>query len=195
MVGQTESIGSNVEKVKVLVAQSCLTLCNPMDCSPPGSSVHGILQARMLEWVAMPFSRGSSWHRGRIWVSCVAGRLFTIWAPSCIHSLLQYNQFPGLRTTHIFYCTVSVGQEFRRGLAGWFWDRVVRLEAKCWPGMGSSDGLTEAGGLVMGGNSQFLTPRPYHWVIWVFSQHTVGFPWIELFQGEGKEKFTRLFTT
>ena len=44
-------------KVKVLVAQSCLTLCNPMDCSPPGSSVHGILQARILERVAMPLSR------------------------------------------------------------------------------------------------------------------------------------------
>ena len=43
---------------KVLVAQSCLTLCDPMDCSPPGSFVHEILQARILEWVAMPFSRG-----------------------------------------------------------------------------------------------------------------------------------------
>ena len=42
-----------------LVTQSCLTLCNPVDCSPPGSSVHGILQARILEWVAMPSSRGS----------------------------------------------------------------------------------------------------------------------------------------
>ena len=42
------------------VAQSCLTLRDPMDCSPPGSSVHGILQARMLEWVALPSSRGSS---------------------------------------------------------------------------------------------------------------------------------------
>ena len=47
-------------KVKVLVSQSCLTLCDPMDCSLPGSSVHGILQARLLEWVATPFSRGSS---------------------------------------------------------------------------------------------------------------------------------------
>ena len=47
-------------KVKVLVTQSCLTLCDPVDCSPPGSSVHGILQARILEWVAIPFSRGSS---------------------------------------------------------------------------------------------------------------------------------------
>ena len=43
-------------KVKVLFAQLCLTLCNPMDCSWPGSPVHGVLQARMLEWVAIPFS-------------------------------------------------------------------------------------------------------------------------------------------
>ena len=42
----------------MLVAQSCLTLCNPMDCSPPGSSVHEIFQARILEWVAISFSRG-----------------------------------------------------------------------------------------------------------------------------------------
>ena len=46
--------------MKVLVAQLCLTLCDPKDCSMPGSSVHGILQARILEWVAIPFSRGSS---------------------------------------------------------------------------------------------------------------------------------------
>ena len=45
-------------RVKVLVTQLCLTVCNPMECSPPGSSVHGILQTRMLEWVAIPFSRG-----------------------------------------------------------------------------------------------------------------------------------------
>ena len=46
--------------MKVKVAQLCLILCNPMDCSLPGSSVHGILQARILEWVAIPFSRGAS---------------------------------------------------------------------------------------------------------------------------------------
>ena len=45
------------EHAHVLGAQSCPSLCDPMDCSPPGSSVHGILQARILEWVAMPFSR------------------------------------------------------------------------------------------------------------------------------------------
>ena len=54
------------------------TLCHPMDHSPPGSSVHGILQARILERVAIPFSRGSSRPRNRTRVSCTAGRFFTI---------------------------------------------------------------------------------------------------------------------
>ena len=53
-------------KVKVLVTQSCPTLCDPMDCSLPGFSVHGILQARILEWIAIPSSRGSSQPRDRI---------------------------------------------------------------------------------------------------------------------------------
>ena len=66
--------------VKVLVAQSCGTLCDPVDCSPWGSSVHGILQERILEWVAIPFSRGSSSLRDRMRVSCIAGRFFTIGA-------------------------------------------------------------------------------------------------------------------
>ena len=58
--------------------QSCPTLCDPMDCSPPGSSVHGILQARILEWVAMPSSRGSSQPRdwtGISYVSCIGRRV------------------------------------------------------------------------------------------------------------------------
>ena len=63
-----------------LVVQLCLTLCNPWTVwSPPGSSVHGILQARILEWVAIPFSRGASWPRDQTWVSCIAGRFFTFW--------------------------------------------------------------------------------------------------------------------
>ena len=66
--------------VCVWVAQSCPTLCDSMERSLPGSSVRGILQARILEWVAIPFSRGSSWPRGWTWVSCIAGRFFTIWA-------------------------------------------------------------------------------------------------------------------
>ena len=72
----TEPLG----KVKVLVAQSCLTHWDPMDCSTPSSSAHGVLQARILEWVVIPFSRGSSWSRDRTWVSHTAGRFFTVWA-------------------------------------------------------------------------------------------------------------------
>ena len=68
------------ESVKVLVAQLCPTLCDPLDYSLPGSSVHGISQVRILEWVAISFSRESSWPRDRTHVSCIAGRLFTIWA-------------------------------------------------------------------------------------------------------------------
>ena len=56
---------------KVLVAQLCLTFCDPMDCSLPGSSVHGILQARIVEWVAISFSKDSSWSRDRTWSSAL----------------------------------------------------------------------------------------------------------------------------
>ena len=59
---------------------SILTLCDTMECCLPGSSGHGILQARILEWVAMPFSRGSFWPRDQTQVSCIVGRFFTIWA-------------------------------------------------------------------------------------------------------------------
>ena len=59
------------------VAQSCPALCDPMDCSPPGSSVHGVLQARILEWVAVPSSRGIFPTQGSNRVSCIAGRFFT----------------------------------------------------------------------------------------------------------------------
>ena len=65
--------------VCVRVAQSCLTLCDPMDCSLPVSSVPGILQARILEWVGISFSRGSSQLREQAQVSCIAGRFFTVW--------------------------------------------------------------------------------------------------------------------
>ena len=57
--------------------QSCLILCDPMDCSLPGSSVHGILQARIMEWVAIPFSKAPSRPTDRTLVSCIAGRFFT----------------------------------------------------------------------------------------------------------------------
>ena len=61
-----------------LVVQLCPAVCDTMDCSPLGSSVHGILSARVLDWVTISFSRGSSQCRDQTWVSCIEGGLFTI---------------------------------------------------------------------------------------------------------------------
>ena len=63
------------------VTNSCPTLCDPMDCSLPYSFVRGVFQARILEWIAISFSRGSCWPRNQTWVSCTAGRFFTNWLP------------------------------------------------------------------------------------------------------------------
>ena len=91
---------------KVKVTQSCLTLCDPMDYSLPSSSIHGILQARVLEWVAISFSRGSSWPGDWTQVSCTAGRFFTNWvtreAPvlSTYHIQYSKNGFTVVKTRH-----------------------------------------------------------------------------------------------
>ena len=75
------------------VAPSCPTLCNPMDCSLPGSSIHGIFQSRVLEWVATSFSRRSSRPRNWTRVSRIVGRRFTIWATSEVHQQLRHFHF------------------------------------------------------------------------------------------------------
>ena len=93
-------------KVKVLVTRSCPTSCDPIDCncSPPASSLLGIFQGRILEWIAIPFSRGSSHPGDCNWVSCIAGGFFIIWAksqsaqpcaclPSSQSSLLWFKEF------------------------------------------------------------------------------------------------------
>ena len=77
-------------KVKVLVTQSCPPLCNPMDSSLPGSSVHEIFQAIKLEWAAIPFSRGSAWPRDQTQVSSIAGRFF-VWATKEVIENLYLN--------------------------------------------------------------------------------------------------------
>ena len=73
-------LGMDLFESESEVAQWCLTLCNSMECSPPGFSVRGVFQARILEWVAISFSRGSSPTRDQTQVSCTAGRCFTLWA-------------------------------------------------------------------------------------------------------------------
>ena len=74
--------------MKVLVAQACPTLCDPMDYSLPGSSVIKILQARILEWIAIPFSRGFLQPRDQTWVTCITGKFSTLSAtreaPDCV---------------------------------------------------------------------------------------------------------------
>ena len=70
--------------VLVAVAQSCPSFCNPMDCRPPGSSVNGILQARTMEWVAIPFSKGSSQPRDQTLDLCITGRSLKRLSQTCL---------------------------------------------------------------------------------------------------------------
>ena len=80
MVGDLIEHASVMKKEESEVADLCLTLGDPMDCSLPCSFIHGIFQARILEWVAISFSRGPSWPRDWTQVSCIRGRPITIWA-------------------------------------------------------------------------------------------------------------------
>ena len=76
------------------VSQSCPTLCNPTDCSPPDSSIHGLFQARVLEWVAISFSKGCSQPRDRTQVSRIPGRRFTAWAT---RQAWLYRNYPSIK--------------------------------------------------------------------------------------------------
>ena len=74
-----------------LVTKSCLTLCNRMDCSPPGSSVHVVSQARILKWIAVSFSRGSSPLRDCTLISCIGRRILYHWATREAHMYKKWN--------------------------------------------------------------------------------------------------------
>ena len=97
----------------------CPTLCNPMDCSPPGSTVHEIVQARILEWFAISFSRGSS--QPRVWtlVSCTAGRFFTDWATR--EACRNYNKLLKIYFTNLKNATAMIS---------WLWLWKHRKKAK-----------------------------------------------------------------
>ena len=85
-----------------LATKLCPTLCDPMDCSPAGSSVHGISQARILEWAATSSLRGSSQPRDQILVSCITGGFFMDWVTRK-HMLLLFFFFYNLLRQWIFY--------------------------------------------------------------------------------------------
>ena len=94
-----------VWKVKLWVVQSCLTLCHPTDCSLPGSSVRGSLKERMMEWVDIAFSRGSSWPRVWTWVSCISGKFFNFWANMeqlWMNSVSQISMSPRTQNVTLF---------------------------------------------------------------------------------------------
>ena len=88
--------------------------CNPMDCSLPGSSVHGILQTRIPEWVDYPFSRGSSWPRNQTGVSCITGRFFTSWATR--EEVIYICQRYSLKSSHPCLLPISKFKVHHNGL-------------------------------------------------------------------------------
>ena len=99
------------------VTQLCPTHCDPMDCSLPGSSLHGILQARVLEWGAISFSRGSSWPRDRIRVFCIPSRRFTVNNEISLHTYWSdwnlRNCWWGGRSTEFSFSVVGDTQWYR----------------------------------------------------------------------------------
>ena len=113
----------------------CPTLCNPMDCSPPGSLVHGILQAWILEWVAIPFSRGSSLPRDRTQASCTVRRRFTVWATREAPSLvIRYMQIKTTIRYHFLSLRMAIkkekentGEDVKKRLMG-MWNTAVTME-------------------------------------------------------------------
>ena len=127
--------GSRIWDKESEVTQLRLNICNPMDCSPPASSFHGIFQAKVLEWVAISFSRGSSWHRDWTWVSCTADRCFTIWAT-------REAEVPGkkLETTRTTWDCSASKMEREVGLG----DKRAPVHKPGHPTGGASSGVSQA---------------------------------------------------
>ena len=148
--------------------QSRPTLCNPMDCSPPGSSVHGVLQARMLEWVAMPFSRGSSWPRDwtRIsYVSCADGFLTTSTTREALYNGLESTKWPGIYFISVCCLPPSLLVQPHCSLCSW---NTHFLDCKLPEGMdlsvsffAESSGTTPGTG-VIGNQQMFVEGRFFH---------------------------------
>ena len=138
------------------VAQSHLTLCNPMDCSLPGSSVHGIFQAIVLEWIAISFSKGSSQPRDRTWVSRIVDRRFTVWATREVGSPCEW------RGGACHCSRVMVGESgletcWRRSLEvylGLRQETLASLDLCRWPQGASHGGSEKSGKLELGGASR-----------------------------------------
>ena len=128
-------IWPHVPEVKVLVAQQCLTLWDSMNYSLPGFSVHGILQATMLERVAIPFSRGYSWVRDQNWVSHTAGRFFINWTTREALYLYKFTEVihHSVRqtSTHPYFCLCSCLSTSQRCYLSDPWRHLSLIPEKC----------------------------------------------------------------
>ena len=135
---KTKIMASGPIKVKFEseLVLSCSTLRSPMDCSPPGSSIHVILQARILEWVSFSFTRGYSWPRERTQVSHIAGRHFNLWATREDHGIwshyLMTNRWGNSWNSHRLYFW-GVPQSLQMVTAAIKLKDACSLEEKLWP--------------------------------------------------------------
>ena len=131
------------------VTKSCPTHCNPMDCSPPGSSVHGTLQARTLEWVAMPSCKGASPFRDWTWVSRIAAEFLTIWVTRDAPPVLWMASNP------------MTGTRWRRGETG---NKTHRGSSTTGPPSRDQDDATASPGTpTTAGSLQKLGETRHHW--------------------------------
>ena len=129
-----------------------------MDCSPPGTCVHGISQARILEWVAIPFSRGSSRPRDQTQVSCIAGRFFTIWATRKAQNEIHPSKCQGEIS--------KLWSQSQRELDN---TMINRHSSHCWP-QGFCQHLKALGeSLWSPGGRGWGHPVSYYWLSWCLS--------------------------
>ena len=123
-----------------LITQSCWTLCNPMDCSPPGSSVHGIFHARILEWVAISYSRGSSQPRDWIhisYVSCNGRWILYHWAIWEAQSSLYFSSVQSLSRVWLFATLWTRARQASLSITG-VYSNSCPLSQWCHPTISSS---------------------------------------------------------
>ena len=158
-----------------LVAKSCPTLCYPVYCSSPGSSVHGISQARILEGVAISFSRGSSWPRDRTCIFSLPGRYFTLEPPrKPTWSLLEKLFFKKKKKAHCFQkcCRWPPGSHHVRSSDGtlyilmWqlFYFFLVASVLSCWPGNKPASSALEGRFLTAGSPGQSVSLEYLAWI-------------------------------